>query len=190
MGRPAQFDKEIAINIAMENFWQNGYNATGVAAIVEAIGIKPSSLYAAFGSKKELFYRALDCYAAMTLTEIEQQLDGQDPVNSLIRLVGDVADGDDSRGCLLVNSLLELGRHDLAVAEHINRHLKDVEGVLKRHIDSAIASQQLAADIDSRSIAACLITQLWGLRVLRQTPDREERLSAVVSQIKALLPLA
>lgn len=190
MGRPAQFDREIAINIAMESFWQNGYNATGVAAIVEAIGIKPSSLYAAFGSKKDLFYLALDCYATMTLAEIKSQLDVQDPVNSLIKLVRDIADGDDTRGCLLVNSLLELGRHDTTVSEHINCHLTDVEEVIKQHIDHAISRHQLAAEIDSQSIAACLITQLWGLRVLRQTPQRAERLHAVIGQIKALLPLA
>ncbi|MPZ09383.1 MAG: TetR family transcriptional regulator [Kiloniellaceae bacterium] len=47
----------------MALFHARGYDAVGVAELSEAIGIKPPSLYAAFGSKKGLFERALRRYA-------------------------------------------------------------------------------------------------------------------------------
>jgi AcrR family transcriptional regulator len=43
-------------------FWEQGYDATGVADLTRAMGITPPSLYAAFGSKEELFRRAVARY--------------------------------------------------------------------------------------------------------------------------------
>jgi TetR/AcrR family transcriptional repressor for divergent bdcA len=46
----------------MALFHARGYDAVGVAELGEAIGVKAPSLYAAFGSKKGLFERALALY--------------------------------------------------------------------------------------------------------------------------------
>jgi TetR/AcrR family transcriptional repressor for divergent bdcA len=62
-GRPRAFDTDKAVETAMALFHARGYDAVGVAELSEAIGVKPPSLYAAFGSKKGLFERALERYA-------------------------------------------------------------------------------------------------------------------------------
>jgi TetR/AcrR family transcriptional repressor for divergent bdcA len=62
-GRPRSFDVEKGVATAMRLFWERGYDAVGVAELAQSIGINPPSLYAAFGSKKELFGRALARYA-------------------------------------------------------------------------------------------------------------------------------
>ncbi|MGD1876467.1 MAG: TetR/AcrR family transcriptional regulator [Kiloniellaceae bacterium] len=63
---------------ALALFHARGYDAVGVAELGEAIGVKAPSLYAAFGSKKGLFERALARYledegdfVARTLAEAE-----------------------------------------------------------------------------------------------------------------------
>lgn len=61
-GRPRAFDVERALDIAMEMFHRCGYDNVGVAELSEAIGVKPPSLYAAFGSKCGLYERALERY--------------------------------------------------------------------------------------------------------------------------------
>ena len=63
-GRPRAFDPEKGVATAMRLFWEKGYDAVGVAELAQTIGINPPSLYAAFGSKKALFERTLDHYAA------------------------------------------------------------------------------------------------------------------------------
>jgi len=63
-GRPLSFDPEIAVETAMNMFHAKGYDGVSVADLVEALGIKPPSFYAAFGSKAGLFERTLERYTA------------------------------------------------------------------------------------------------------------------------------
>ena len=61
-GRPRAFNREQALAKAMKLFWRRGYEATSIADITEELGIGSPSLYAAFGSKEELYTEALQHY--------------------------------------------------------------------------------------------------------------------------------
>jgi AcrR family transcriptional regulator len=63
LGRPAEFDKEAALDVAMRLFWERGYEGTSMADLSQAMGIHPSSIYAAYGDKQELFALAAKRYA-------------------------------------------------------------------------------------------------------------------------------
>src|SRR2546423_15055115 len=67
MGRHKQFVPEDVVDCVMDVFWNNGYAATSPRALADAAGIGVSSLYNAFGSKHDLFLRALRRYAANQL---------------------------------------------------------------------------------------------------------------------------
>jgi AcrR family transcriptional regulator len=62
-GRPTGFDKDAALDAAMRLFWERGYEGTSMADLSEAMGIHPSSIYAAFGDKQALFALAAQRYA-------------------------------------------------------------------------------------------------------------------------------
>ncbi len=53
----------MAISTAKDLFHRRGYDGVGVAELSKTIGITAPSLYAAFGSKRELFKRVLQHYA-------------------------------------------------------------------------------------------------------------------------------
>jgi AcrR family transcriptional regulator len=59
MGRPRQFEEAAAVDAAVTVFRQRGYASTSVDHLVEATGVHRGSLYGVFGSKHELFMRAL-----------------------------------------------------------------------------------------------------------------------------------
>jgi len=61
-GRPTAFDKERALDTAMHLFWERGYEGTSMADLSQAMGIHPSSIYAAFGDKQSLFAHAAKRY--------------------------------------------------------------------------------------------------------------------------------
>lgn len=65
-GRPRRFDMAAAEDTALALFWRDGYEATGIAQLTEAIGVAAPSLYAAFGSKAGLFARAVGLYQSRT----------------------------------------------------------------------------------------------------------------------------
>ncbi|HZC78142.1 MAG TPA: TetR/AcrR family transcriptional regulator, partial [Ktedonobacterales bacterium] len=61
-GRPRSFDREAALERAIDVFWRHGYEATSVSDLTSAMGINPPSLYAAFGDKEKLFLEAVERY--------------------------------------------------------------------------------------------------------------------------------
>ncbi|MGA7318458.1 MAG: TetR/AcrR family transcriptional regulator [Silvibacterium sp.] len=61
-GRPISFDKEAALEAAMLLFWERGYEGTSMADLTQAMGLNPSSIYAAFGDKHALFSLAAERY--------------------------------------------------------------------------------------------------------------------------------
>ena len=63
-GRPRTFDKDVALTAAMLLFWERGYEGVSMDDLTKAMAISPSSLYASFGSKEELFLKTLDKYEA------------------------------------------------------------------------------------------------------------------------------
>lgn len=64
MGRPIKFDKDAALEAAMLLFWERGYEGTSMADLTQAMGLNPSSIYAAFGDKHALFSLAVKRYTA------------------------------------------------------------------------------------------------------------------------------
>ena len=61
-GRPRSFDINEAVRKATLVFWDRGYEGTSVDDLTQAMEITTQSLYAAFGSKSELYKRALNWY--------------------------------------------------------------------------------------------------------------------------------
>lgn len=62
MGRTASFEKDQVIAAARDLFWQQGYEGTAVPDLERATGLRRSSLYHAFGSKKGLFDVVVENY--------------------------------------------------------------------------------------------------------------------------------
>jgi AcrR family transcriptional regulator len=62
-GRPRVFDRNAALETAMKLFWVKGYEATSITDLTTALGIGSTSLYAAFGSKEQLYAEALQLYS-------------------------------------------------------------------------------------------------------------------------------
>ncbi|RYD28556.1 MAG: TetR/AcrR family transcriptional regulator, partial [Verrucomicrobiaceae bacterium] len=61
-GRPRAFDRTAALDAAMGVFWRKSYTATSMNDLCEAMGIGSPSLYAAFGSKEQLYAEAIRHY--------------------------------------------------------------------------------------------------------------------------------
>ena len=55
MGRPVSFDRDAALEAAMLLFWERGFEGASMADLTAAMGLNPSSIYAAFGDKQALF---------------------------------------------------------------------------------------------------------------------------------------
>src|SRR5262249_21353703 len=124
MARIKAFDPEAVLDRAMLLFWRQGYEATSVQDLVDALGIGRGSLYATFGDKHALFLAALDRYSEMVFAALlpPLQADGssRDALQQMFSRVLDLATAPSHPpGCLMTNTLAELGLRDTEVAERL-----------------------------------------------------------------------
>jgi AcrR family transcriptional regulator len=76
MPRPAQYDRDTALQKAVALFWEKGYHASSMKQIEHALDMRPGSLYATFRNKDGLFSEALATYAARGGQELAEHMDG------------------------------------------------------------------------------------------------------------------
>lgn len=160
--RPA-FDREKGIAIAQALFHQRGYDAVSLADLTEAMNIKPPSFYAAYGSKAELFERAMLRYAGESALPMDQLLaSDRPPAKALTSLLVAAAQqyGRDSalRGCLITEGM----RADDPIARNMAEKFGDAGIQAIRHYLDEVrpdAAQTLAdymlITLRGLSAAAC-----------------------------------
>ncbi|MFP5296803.1 MAG: TetR/AcrR family transcriptional regulator, partial [Alphaproteobacteria bacterium] len=83
-GRPRSFDRDQALTRAMEVFWAKGYADASMAELTAAMGVSAPSLYAAFGSKEQLFREAVELYQRTQGADAWRCLDGDMPVRDAV----------------------------------------------------------------------------------------------------------
>lgn len=124
--RPA-FDRERGVEIAEELFHARGYDAVSVADLTQALGIVPPSLYAAYGSKLELFERALLNYVANHSLPVEELLAKEgSPADVLTNLFVAAAihrTADPLRpGCMVTEAMRADDEKAAAIASNLAEH--------------------------------------------------------------------
>ncbi|MHA6688272.1 TetR/AcrR family transcriptional regulator [Mesorhizobium sp. A556] len=62
---PRKFSADTALDAAMKVFWTKGFTGASLNDLTEAMGITRPSLYAAFGNKEALFFKALELYQSL-----------------------------------------------------------------------------------------------------------------------------
>jgi len=188
MARPIEFTREEVLDKAMLAFWDHGYQGTSMADLVEATDLNPGSIYAAFQSKQGLFLAVLDHYAEQGVQRMRRSLaEAKSPLQGirqyLRQLADDVAGAKGRGSCLLINTVLELSRHNATVQERVNQHLKVVEDLFRQALKDAQACGELSPAKDPGELSAFLMTNIWGLRVLAGTAPSVSRTRAVVKQL-------
>ncbi|KIF07239.1 TetR family transcriptional regulator [Streptomyces sp. RSD-27] len=176
MGRPKGFDPDTVIRQAMEAFWTNGYAATSPADLAEATGVAKGSLYHTFGSKRELFGKALDLYdrAGSEMTEEFLSRPGttKERVRAYLVWIVDMdLNGPVRRGCLAANTALELGGRDEEATRAVRRAEERTIEILGARIERGRRDGDVAPGVDAKAQAQFLMNTIAGLRVMAKTFD-------------------
>lgn len=192
MARPIEFDHEDVLRKVIEVFWQKGYSGTSIRNLVEATGLQPGSLYSAFGDKRGLFLAAIDGYfeemKRMIFTMLHTDQSAIVRIETFFnRLVSDSVADEHRKGCLLVNTLLEIPVQDKEINFRLQAMFGEVEnefrGVLKEHIESGeFDSKQSPEDL-----ARFLVAGIYGLRVFNKTQPDISALKSIVDNLLFVL---
>lgn len=193
MARTKEFDPDAVLQSALEVFWRRGYEATSVSDLVEHLGIGRASIYATFGSKRELYLKAMDRYAEMRdpliLAELSQPGATLPAVRAVARrFAAEAASPEGGRnGCFVTNTAAELAPHDPAAARRVEISWDHLETPLHSALVRAQAQGELSADRDPRALARMLLVLLQGVRIVGKASNDPARVRDAVEQALTLL---
>ena len=192
MPRPRGFRENEVLDAAIECFWRRGLEATSVRDLSEATGLGQPSLYNAFGDKRQLFARSLERYAEQSMRarirRLEEEHAPADAIRTFFRELITRSLGDpDRRGCLIVNSALEVAPHDAALRRTIGIYLSEIEGFFRRCLERARDDGSLPPEHDVDDLARQFLGLLLGLRVLARARPQRELLEGMLRPALAVL---
>jgi AcrR family transcriptional regulator len=191
MGRPKNFEPDVAVAQAMETFWSKGYAGTSPADLAEATGVGKGSLYHAFGSKRELFGKALDLYgragSEMTRDFLDEPGTAKERIRAyLVLLVETDLSLPAPRGCLAANTALELGGKDAEATEAVRRMTNETIRLFTERIRKGQRDGDVAKEVDADAQAHFLMNTVVGLRIMIQTHDRPTLLQIIDTAVSGL----
>lgn len=192
MPRHAEYDRDTVIAEATAVFWERGYTQTSIGDLVSATGLQPGSLYAAFGNKKGLFLEVIDQYNRDFIGKIRRLRMDSSPALPKIRkllqqIVDEAAEGKAENGCLTVNALLEMSQHDADIADRLHAYNAKLRKAFAWLVKDAQSEGDVVAGQDPNELAAFVMNNIWGMRVMcKSRPDRAS-LEAIVTGVLAAL---
>lgn len=176
----------------MEVFWKKGYQNTSLDALLGAMGIQRGSFYNTFGSKKEVYLRALARYADfMTNGGPYTELAHSEPSLSVLedmleRYLGSVTGKSGMGGCFFAHAAKEHRGKDPSVRKTMLAGIELMQGIIERCIEAAKTDGQLPEEVESRDLALLFMSVAWGLHVMAEAGVSNEKLLAAGSQLFAL----
>jgi TetR/AcrR family transcriptional repressor of nem operon len=195
MARPREFDEAAVLDAAVQCFWARGFEATSVRDLAEGMGITSASLYNAFGDKRSLYQLALNHYLDQTVRDRVTRLEASLPPREAIAgFFGEVIArslGDrQRRGCLLVNTALEVAPHDADFRRLVAHELKQIEAFFYRCIQAGQLSRVIPAEHPADDMARLLLSVLLGIRVLARSRPQRNLLEGCLRPVFTLLNIA
>jgi TetR/AcrR family transcriptional repressor of nem operon len=169
MSRPKGFSEGDALEKALDIFWQRGYQSVGLTELLKGMGIARQSLYDTFGNKRQLFIRTIEHYRdtrlAGALAMLEREGSPTKNVKDVVKFFEQLALDKRARGCLVANSLVELGPHDREIRELLAQTLGLLEKGIAKALRKAQRLGELPAARSPRALARALTNSLIGMAV-------------------------
>ena len=192
MARPREFDEQAVLDAATQRFWVYGYEATSMRDLADDMRLTSASLYNAFGDKRTLYRRILDRYAETALLNCATVFAKHNsPPRALKQffdsIVAEALHDPLHKGCLVVNTSLEVAPHDGQFREVVTGVLRRIE----KYFHDCIAAGQLDGTITTKQpaddLARLFLGAMVGIRVLARARPDPKLLTGIAKPLLRLL---
>jgi TetR/AcrR family transcriptional repressor of nem operon len=169
MARPKEFERETALQGAIEVFSHHGYEGTSTEVVLQAMGISRQSMYDTFGDKWRLYLEALQRYTADSIGDQLRVLNAAaTPIKGLEALLEHAvarAVADPAPSCLGISAICEFGRSNPEVTMLTEMADRTLVSALERRLGEARSAGELAPEAEVGDAAAFIGATLTGIKV-------------------------
>jgi TetR/AcrR family transcriptional repressor of nem operon len=177
MPRTKEFDEAEVLDHALELFRARGFKATSFADLTAELGVSRQSLYDTYGDKEELFLAALKRYMDASVDCMKRRLADAGPVREVLKdifeqLISQHC-GKGSHGCLLVNTMVEMGP-DAPARALAAEHARLIEGLFISRLCAAQRAGEIDREKDPVELARFFYHTLLGVAVAARAHDQKD----------------
>lgn len=192
-GRPRNFDRDTALIRALGVFWRHGYEPASVGELCKVMDINPPSLYAAFGSKAELFLEAVNYYERTFWDEpwerMRQEKNVYDAIHNFFEEAAVILTSQAAPcGCLVVLAAINVSPDSKDVYDAVKVLREEGRAYFRERLQASKLAGDLPADTDVDSIALTLNTLLEGMSIPAQDGISQADLKRIAAQAVRFLP--
>ncbi len=190
MARKREFDEVEALKEAMQLFWFQGYEKTSMEDLVNAMGVHRKSIYDTFGNKHSLFLKVLDYYKMTISKQLLEQLADKKTALDKIRSLFEFSiknNAEQAKGCLIVNTAVELALHDEDIAEVIRTNVEESEHIIFQLLQEGQATGEFSSDLNLSGTTKFIHNALIGIRVQLKTTEDYQNLQPIIDMILQVL---
>jgi len=193
LGRPREYDPELALQRATDAFWDGGFSGTSLDDLSAQMGMNRPSLYAAFGDKEALYLKTLENYHAGRRAQIASALGGGRPLSVALRAIYEriierFLDGKHgARGCYLVGTAVTEAVENPAVRKILYESVQDLDEAFRSAFSAAKARGELGKRADPRALAALASAVVHTLALRARSGQPRAALQAVADSAVSLM---
>ena len=174
-------------------FWRQGYETTSLADLTAGMGIRPASLYAAFGSKEALFIEALERYRSGVGSGLPRIVNAAPTAREAVRqalegTAATVTRRGQPRGCMIVLSAMSGFTDSPELHRELERCRAEDRDVIAARLKKAVATGELPKDCAPAAVAAYYMAVLQGMSVQARDGASRATLMAIAAQAMAAWP--
>ncbi|KQR73848.1 TetR family transcriptional regulator [Burkholderia sp. Leaf177] len=193
-GRPRAFDRQIALTRAMDTFWLKGFDGCAISDLTTAMNINSPSLYAAFGSKEDLFREALDLYGALEGDATQRALSGprniRDALGAMLkRSVEMFTRGPQPRGCMVMLGAMNVSADQKSLRTLLHKRQKQILDLIRKRMAMAVDDGEFAVSADIDGLSTLCAVLFTGLAVHAHDGAGRAKLNSAIDAFLATLPV-
>ena len=189
VGRPREFDPDVALDAALQLFWRNGYEGTSLSDLTDAMGINRNTLYKTFGNKEELFRKALNLFleGAIAFEEnFRNKPSAREAFEAILLASAQTSAHPDRPGCLTVVGALAASDDSKAIQQILVEFRQRRLELWRQRFERAKAEGELPKTSNPRDLACYLMMLIHGMTVqARSGNTTDEIVSAAKVAINA-----
>ena len=186
-GRPRSFDRDAALERAIEVFWAKGYESASISDLTRAMGINPPSLYAAFGDKEQLFLQAIERYQAVRGSSCPygDAATARDAFAALLTYMADeLTSNEHPRGCMMIMAAATASSASQELQAALACRRAESQAYMKARIQQGIKEGDVPPETDAAALTDFYATIIGGMSL--QAKDGASRKSLLATAERAM----
>jgi len=172
MARTTEFEPNVALERAVDVFWDKGYSDTSMDDLIKCMGVARYGVYNTWGNKRELFLAALKKYMSQRIGTIRSVFGKPDAALPEIKGFFEKLLKQEKReqsGCFACNVSIELASNDQDVADLVRDMFVQISKEFRKALGNAVDQGELKTDINLNDLADYLANVMRNTAIMARS---------------------